>query len=106
MENYKQLIYEQRCQIQALKKTGITQKSIGEIIGVSQSTVSRELRRNTGFKGYRHKQAQRFSDNHRQATHRPIKMIPGIIQCIGASCMRNGVPNIYQVGFLMKKTYR
>ena len=82
MKSYKQLIYEQRCQIQALKKTGITQKSIGEITGVSQSAISRELSRNTGLNGYRHKQAQRFSDNRRQATHKAIKMVPSVIQCI------------------------
>ncbi|MDP0561850.1 MAG: helix-turn-helix domain-containing protein [Candidatus Endonucleobacter sp. (ex Gigantidas childressi)] len=45
---YQQLAYEQRCQISALKKSGCTQREIAEIIGTSQSTVSRELARNTG----------------------------------------------------------
>ncbi|MFT5506380.1 MAG: IS30 family transposase, partial [Gammaproteobacteria bacterium] len=37
---------EQRCQIYALMKTGNSQSKIGSAIGVSQSTISRELQRN------------------------------------------------------------
>ncbi|MDP0562098.1 MAG: helix-turn-helix domain-containing protein [Candidatus Endonucleobacter sp. (ex Gigantidas childressi)] len=44
---YKQLAYEQRCQISALKKSVCSQREIAEIIGTSQFTVSRELARNT-----------------------------------------------------------
>ncbi len=40
--------------IYALKKTSLTQQQIADIIGVSQATVSRELSRNTGERGYRH----------------------------------------------------
>jgi transposase, IS30 family len=47
MTPYKQLIYEQRCQIEVLKKSDFTQKEISATVGVSQSTISRELRRNT-----------------------------------------------------------
>jgi len=53
MKSNKQLIYVQRCQIYALKKTGLSQIAIAKIIEVSQSTISRELKRNTGLKGYR-----------------------------------------------------
>ncbi|MDP0561857.1 MAG: helix-turn-helix domain-containing protein [Candidatus Endonucleobacter sp. (ex Gigantidas childressi)] len=49
---YQQLAYEQLCQISALKKSGCSQREIAEIIGTSQSTVSRELARNTGERGY------------------------------------------------------
>ena len=59
MKHYKQLTYEQRCQIEALKKSGHSQRHIGRVVGVDQGTISRELRRNTGQRGYRHKQAQR-----------------------------------------------
>lgn len=61
-----QLSYDQRCQITVLKKRGCSQRDIAESIGVSQSTVSRELARNTGQKGYRHRQAQNRSDNRRK----------------------------------------
>ena len=58
MKAYKQLTYEQRCQLYALNKTGFSQQMIALEIGVSQPTISRELKRNTGNRGYRYKQAQ------------------------------------------------
>ena len=45
---YKQLTSEQRYYIYLERQKGSTQKSIAEAIGVSESTVSRELRRNGG----------------------------------------------------------
>jgi IS30 family transposase len=76
MKNHKQLIYEQRCQIHALKKTEISQADMAKIVGVSQSTISRELTRNTGLNGYRHQQAQRFTDQRRALTHKTLKISP------------------------------
>lgn len=66
MRNYKQLTYEQRCQIEVLKKIGLKQEDIADAVGVSQSTISRELNRNTGLRGYRHKQAQAKADERRR----------------------------------------
>jgi IS30 family transposase len=57
-KRYQQLTSEQRCQISVLIKSGLSQREIAAAIGVSQSTISRELARNTGERGYRHKQAQ------------------------------------------------
>ncbi len=54
---YKQITKEQRYQIYGLKKKNHSQKAIAEVIGVHPSTVSRELKRNQGQKGYRPKQA-------------------------------------------------
>lgn len=42
MTKYKQLTYEQRCQIEALNKSGSTQRLIASTVGVSQATISRE----------------------------------------------------------------
>ena len=66
---YSHLTSDQRCQIYTLRLVGKTQKAIAEIIGVSPSTISRELKRNTGERGYRYKQAhtlasQRWSESH------------------------------------------
>jgi len=61
MSGYHQLTQEQRYQIYALKKTCQTLARIAEIVGVHKSTVSRELTRNRGVRGYRPKQAHRFS---------------------------------------------
>ena len=58
MMNYTQLTREQRYQIYALQKAGHNQTEMASIIGVHKSTVSRELSRNRGQRGYRPKQAQ------------------------------------------------
>ena len=59
MESYTQLTSEQRYQIYALKKKEHSQSEIAEIVGVHKSTICRELRRNTGGRGYRPIQAHR-----------------------------------------------
>lgn len=82
MKHYKQLTYEQRCQIEVLKKSGFTQTEIAAAVGVSQSTISRELARNTGLRGYRHKQAQRTARARRENARRAITMTPGLILLI------------------------
>jgi IS30 family transposase len=58
MSTYRRVTYEDRCQIYALSKGGTSQASIAGVLGLSQSTVSRELRRNRGQRGYRFKQAE------------------------------------------------
>ncbi len=44
---YKQLTYEQRYQIEALKKEGLSNRAIALNLGVHYSTISRELKRNS-----------------------------------------------------------
>lgn len=58
---YHHLTRDQRCQIYALKKRGITQTAIAHDLGISQSTISRELARNRGLRGYICPQAHRFA---------------------------------------------
>lgn len=55
--NYTHITQEERYQIYALKKAGMNQTKIAEILGRSASTISRELRRNRGLRGYRPHQA-------------------------------------------------
>jgi IS30 family transposase len=57
MNNYTQLTQEQRYQIKALLKMEHTQTEIAIVLDVHRSTISRELRRNLGQRGYRAKQA-------------------------------------------------
>ena len=59
--NYTQLTRERRYQIYALKKAGQNQTQIALLIGCHKSTISRELRRNCGAKGYRPYQADEFA---------------------------------------------
>jgi IS30 family transposase len=56
--SYKQLTQEQRYQIYACMKANWSQLEIAAEIGVHPSTISRELSRNRGGRGYRPKQAQ------------------------------------------------
>ena len=62
---YTQLTQEQRYQIYALLKMGHNQTEIATVIGKHKSTVSRELRRNKGLRGYRPKQAHSQALNRR-----------------------------------------
>ena len=67
MKHYTQLTREERYQISALKAAGHNQVDIAKVIGRHKSTVSRELARNRGLRGYRPKQANHFAENRRQA---------------------------------------
>jgi len=57
MRTYKQLTSEQRYQISALKEIGYGPSKIAQELEVHKSTISRELSRNIGERGYRPKQA-------------------------------------------------
>jgi IS30 family transposase len=74
MGAYKQLTYEQRCQIPVLMHSCDSQREVAEIMGVHPSTLSRELNRNTGQRGYRPKQAHRFADERKEDGRQPHKM--------------------------------
>ena len=65
MKPYTQLTQEQRYQISALLKGNHTQSEIATILEVHKSTISRELQRNRGQRGYRPKQAQQFAASRR-----------------------------------------
>lgn len=55
--SYTQLTQGQRYQIKAQLEIGCPQVEIAQALGVAKSTISRELRRNRGQRGYRPKQA-------------------------------------------------
>ena len=69
-----------------MKKAGLRQKAIASQLDVAPSTLSRELRRNTGLRGYRPKQADRLACARRvqgrglrisQATWQGVHEMPG-----------------------------
>ena len=71
-EGYLHLTCEQRCQIYALLQSGHSQAHIARKIGVDPSTISRELVRNTGARGYRFKQAhEKASRRRKEASDKP-----------------------------------
>jgi len=61
MHTYSQLTTNQRYQIYALLKIGHLQTGLAEIVGVHQSTNSRDRKRYRGWRAYQPKQAQRFA---------------------------------------------
>lgn len=79
-KGYKHLTYEQRCQIYAFLKSGFSHIKIAEFLEVDQSTISREIARNKGKRGYRYKQAQRKAESRRsQASRSCKKMTPELV---------------------------
>src|SRR5271157_1572378 len=74
MSKYRRIRYEDRCQIYALSKRGTSQESIARILGVSQSAVSREMRRNRGQRGYRFKQAEATAHARQAIRSKPRKL--------------------------------
>ena len=82
MKKYNQLTEVERYQIYALLKVETTQKQIAKLLKVSGSTISRELRRNKGARGYRPKQANIKALNRRKAAAKAIKMTPELISII------------------------
>jgi len=61
MSDYMQLTQEERYQIYILKKAEYSQAQIAKLLGRDKSTISRELRRNRGLKGYRPQQAHNLA---------------------------------------------
>jgi len=54
---------EQRYEISALKKSGMSKSGIADLIGVHKSTLGRELKRNSDKGKYSPKYAQEFADD-------------------------------------------
>ena len=82
-EGYLHLTCEQRCQICALLQSGHSQAHIARTIGVDPSTISRELVRNTGARGYRFKQAhEKALQRRKEASDKPRKMTPDLVALV------------------------
>ena len=77
--SYHQLTENERYQIYVLLKVGLTQKEIADQLNRSPSTISRELKRNHGLKGYRPAQAQRFSDKRMRYAYKAKKLTDEVV---------------------------
>src|SRR5207249_11069508 len=89
MNKYRRIKYEDRCQIYALSKRGSSQESIAEVLGVSQSAVSREMQLNRGQRGYRFKQAEAKSQAP-QAIRSKARKLTALMRCkMRRSCARS-----------------
>jgi IS30 family transposase len=80
-EGYRHLTQDLRCQIEALKKRGISQVAIAQDLKVDPSTISRELKRNRSQRGYRAGFAEQFAKARRlQAMRTRLLKITGDVQ--------------------------
>lgn len=75
---YRRLCQGDRDIIHRLRQQGRSQTEIAEFIGFSPSAISKELKRNTGGRGYRPKQAGRFATA-RKAMQRRKRTIIGLL---------------------------
>ena len=65
MKQYTQLSQEERYEIYAAMTSKSSITTLSRELGRSRSTLYREIKRNTGERGYRAKQADRFSSQRR-----------------------------------------
>ena len=72
--SYQHLALEERHYIETQWKLGVSQNRIAQALGRSQSSVSRELSRNRGFRGYRYKQANSKARERHAVKPKAVKM--------------------------------
>jgi transposase, IS30 family len=90
--SYHQLTLEQRYQIYAFKKAGFNQSRIAAQLRVAKSTISRELRRNRGGRGYRPKQAHLLAQARCQSSNNATKIKPKTWRKIESLIVRDFSP--------------
>ena len=76
--SYTHLSLEERHYIEVQIKRGVSQNMIGEALKRSQGTISREMARNTGLRGYRHKQANETALKRQIGKPKSIKLTPSV----------------------------
>jgi transposase, IS30 family len=76
-EKYRRLCASDRKVIHNMKQSGSSQEVIGLAVGFSQSTISKELSRNRGERGYRNIQAERLARERQRAKKPRAKVVVG-----------------------------
>ena len=82
--SHTQLTQDERSQIYALWQQDFTMTKIAETIGYHKSTISREINRNSGLRGYRPKQAQNLTNSRRMSAKKNIRLTVSILKIIKA----------------------
>jgi len=90
---YSQLTLDRRYQLSGLLKAKFSQNSAAKAVGVDPSTISRELDRNGGKRGYRPKQAQEKSDQRRRSARKHIKFTPEIREIVESNLRQDWSPD-------------
>ena len=76
---YHQITQEERYQIYALKKEGLSQTAIAKNLARNKSTISRELKRNKGLRGYRPNQAEEIAKKREESKSKSKRLNEKII---------------------------
>jgi IS30 family transposase len=76
---YRRVTFEDRLQIKAYLDSGVNQTEVADKLGFHRSSISREIQRNSGGRGYRPKQAQLFANERQEYRLTPRKMFPELI---------------------------
>lgn len=97
------LTHFERCQIYALLKSGKSKRKIAKQLNVSPSTISRELNRNQGRRGYRHLQAdQRALLRRHNASAVKRKLSASLIEKITKQLHQTQSSPVQISGYLLK----
>ncbi|MGR3179375.1 MAG: IS30 family transposase [Candidatus Anammoxibacter sp.] len=92
MKIYTQLTFEERCIISALYNENYSKKEISQRLKRSRSTIYRELKRNTGLRGYRPKQADDKAQRRLKVARKPVKFTIAIIKVVSKKIKENWSP--------------
>lgn len=79
---YRRVTGEDRLRIKDGLDAGLTNSEIADKLGFHKSTITRELSRNTGGRGYRPKQANKYAKLREEAKHWPYKLNPVVMMMI------------------------
>lgn len=71
---YTHLAQEERFPVHKHLQAGRSYSEIGRELGRHHATISREVKRNTGGRGYRYKQANEFAKRRRCEEHCPLSI--------------------------------
>ncbi len=92
-EGQRHLTHTGRCQIHALRESGISDAAIARQPGRDRTTVWREVRRNSGKRACRHAQAQRRAETRRRsASSVPSRMTPELWRMVEERLVRGWSP--------------
>ena len=93
-KSYHHVTRDIRSQLYALKATGTSLHKIATIVERDVSTISREIKRNTGGRGYRFKQADEMAAERREnASRTPKKLTPTLVAIIEEKILEDWSPD-------------
>jgi IS30 family transposase len=75
MSTYTHLTQEERYHIETMRKQKVSLNQIAAGMGRHPSTLGRELKRNTGLRGYRYKQAHKTAQQRHADKPKAVKML-------------------------------